>query len=208
MLVVFAGCYILGAIPFGLIVGKVIRGVDIRDFGSGNIGASNVLRTLGKGPAFLVFVLDTGKGLAAMVVCRALGLDPWLCVIGAMLSILGHTYSVFLKFEGGKGVATSLGVIIGMDWHIAAIAFVGWVLLVGITRYISVASIIASLSVPLQMIFWKSMNVPLAYQVLASVAALAIVAKHKSNVQRLVSGTESRIGQRVDLETSESKEPA
>lgn len=195
-------CYIIGAIPFGLIVGKLVKGIDIRDFGSGNIGASNVMRTLGAGWALVVFVLDTAKGLVPVLVCsNVLGLPPWIVVVGAMLSILGHTFSLFINFKGGKGVATSLGVIIGLDWRIALIAFSGWVLIVSITRYISVASVIASMSVPLQMIFWKSMNVPIAYQVLASVAAIAIVLKHISNFKRLLNGTENKVGQKVKVET-------
>lgn len=195
------GCYIVGAIPFGLIIGKLVKGIDIRDFGSGNIGASNVMRTLGKGWALLVFVLDTAKGLVPVLVCaNVLGLPPRFVVAGALLSIVGHTFSVFINFKGGKGVATSLGVIIGLDWRIAAIAFGGWILIVAITRYISVASVIASVSVPLQMYFWKSMNVPRAYQALAAVAAIAIVLKHISNFKRLLNGTESKIGQKVKIE--------
>ena len=195
--VALAACYLAGAIPFGLVVGLVTRGIDIRKFGSGNIGASNVLRTLGIGPALLVFALDTAKGLFAVLLCGWLGLNHYWVVAGALLSVFGHTFSCFLNFRGGKGVATSLGVIIGLNWVIASIAFGLWLLIVAVTRYISVASIIASLSVPLQMVFWKSMHVPAAYQALAGVAALAIVVKHRSNVGRLLSGTEPRIGQRV-----------
>ena len=196
-------CYIVGAVPFGLIIGKITRGVDIRDFGSGNIGASNVLRTLGLGPGICVMVLDTAKGLGAVVLCEQLGLSHWWIVSGALLSVLGHSFSVFLKFRGGKGVATSLGVIIGLNWAIAAVAFTGWVALVAITRYISVASIVAALSVPIQMILWKSQKVPVQYQLLAGVAALAIVLKHTSNIKRLASGTEARFGQRVDVSKNE-----
>lgn len=197
------GCYLAGAIPFGLIIGKTLRGIDIRDFGSGNIGASNVLRTLGTGPALLVFFFDTVKGLAAVLVCRKLFGDAspgsyWV-VAGALASVLGHSFSVFLRFKGGKGVATSLGVIIGLNWVIALIAFVGWGVLVAATRYISVASIVAAVSVPLQMVFWRSMHVPVAYQALAGVAALVIVIKHKSNIKRLLNGTETRIGQKVNV---------
>ena len=190
-------CYAMGAIPFGVIIGKLTRGIDIRDFGSGNIGASNVLRILGTGPAVMVFFFDTAKGLAAVVLMNALRLGPYWVVAGAMLSVLGHTFSVFLNFKGGKGVATSLGVIVGLNPVIAAIAFGLWVFLVAVTRYISIASIVATISVPLEMIFWKSMNVPVPYQVLASVAALAILLKHTSNVKRLLNGTEARVGQKV-----------
>jgi len=162
-----------------------------------------VLRTLGLGPGICVMVLDTAKGLGAVVLCEQLGLSHWWIVSGALLSVLGHSFSVFLKFRGGKGVATSLGVIIGLNWAIAAVAFTGWVALVAITRYISVASIVAALSVPIQMILWKSQKVPVQYQLLAGVAALAIVLKHTSNIKRLASGTEARFGQRVDVSKNE-----
>jgi len=193
------GCYVFGAIPFGLMVGKITRGIDIRDFGSGNIGASNVLRTLGPGPALLVFVLDTVKGWGAVVLCKELGLGEYWVIAGALLSVLGHTFSVFLRFKGGKGVATSLGVIIGLNPVIAAIALGIWFMVLGISRYISVASILAAISVPVQMVFWRKMNVPVAYQILAGIAALAILAKHIPNMKRLAQGVEPRIGESVDL---------
>lgn len=191
--------YFLGAIPFGLLVGKVAKGIDIRDFGSGNIGATNVLRTLGPGLAFVVFLLDTAKGLAAVLICRWLGLDPWWVVAGALLAVLGHTFSVFLRFRGGKGVATSLGVIVGLDPVIAGITFALWLIIAAVTRYISVASILAAVSVPLQMIFWHARVVPLPYQLLACAAALTIVLKHKSNIGRLRRGVEAKLGQKVDV---------
>lgn len=198
-LLLFA-CYILGSVPIGLIIGKITRGIDIRNFGSGNIGASNVLRTLGIGWGIIVFVLDTLKGFIPVYACQELELSPWLIVIGGMLCICGHNCSVFLRFKGGKGVSSSLGMIIGLNPVIAAIAFALWCLIVLITRYISVASVIAALSVPIQMILWKSMDVPFAYKVIGVIAALAIVVKHKSNFKRLLDGTESKIGQKVKVE--------
>ncbi len=192
-------CYILGAIPFGLIIGKVTRGIDIRDFGSGNIGATNVLRTLGLGPALFVFFFDTVKGLAAVLLCRMLHMDPWLIVTGGVLSIIGHSFSVFLKFQGGKGVATSLGMIIGLHPTIAGIAFVAWLLIGAISRYISLASIIAAISVPVMMFLWNPPVHP-AYRIIAVIAATLIVVKHRSNITRLMNGTESRLGQRVKVD--------
>lgn len=207
-LLILVACYLMGSIPFGLIIGKITRGIDIRDFGSGNIGATNVMRTLGVGPAILVFFFDTIKGVAAVLLCNIIGLNPYLISLGALLCVFGHTFSIFLKFKGGKGVATSLGVIIGLNPVIAGIAFGLWAALGLVTRYISVASIVASLSVPLMMIFWKSMpirytyeiQVPVEFQILASIAATAIVLKHIPNIKRLVNGTESKIGQKVNID--------
>lgn len=199
-------CYILGAIPYGVIIGKIARGIDIRDYGSGNIGASNVLRTLGPGPALAVFFFDTIKGFAAVVLCKELGLNDYLVVAGGILSIIGHSFSVFLRFRGGKGVATSLGMIIGLDPLIAGITFVIWVAVVGITRYISLASIIAPLAVVGMMVLWTSRDVPVPYQVVTAVAALLILARHRSNMSRLLSGTETKIGQKVHLESKEGED--
>jgi glycerol-3-phosphate acyltransferase PlsY len=193
-------CYLLGAIPFGLIVGKVTRGIDIRDFGSGNIGFSNVLRTLGFGPGLAVFFFDTAKGLAAVVICRRLEMSEYLVVTGGILSIVGHSFSVFLRFQGGKGVATSLGMITGLNPIIAGIAFGLWLLLVAVTRIISVASIVAAVSVPVMMFFWRTPPVHPAYRAIAVVATMLIIVKHASNVKRLFAGTEARIGQRVKVD--------
>ncbi|MDO8585737.1 MAG: glycerol-3-phosphate 1-O-acyltransferase PlsY [Armatimonadota bacterium] len=195
----FVACYLLGAVPIGLLVGKVY-GIDIRRHGSGNIGASNVLRMLGRGPAAVVFVGDTLKGLLAVRICMALfPHDPLLVVAGGLLCVFGHNCSVFLRFQGGKGVATSLGVVIGIHPLIAAITFALWVSLVGIWRYISVASIVASISVSVQM--WLSdvifdRPVPREYLAFAIAAALFILIKHRSNVARLRAGCEPKFGQK------------
>jgi len=204
--IAFAMCYLMGAIPFGLIIGKLTRGIDIRDFGSGNIGASNVLRTLGVGPAILVFVFDTLKGTGAVLLCSAVGMDPYLVVAGGMTSVLGHTFSCFLGFRGGKGVATSLGVIVGLNWLIAAIALGIWAVIVAATRYISLGSIVATAAVPLMMFFWDAMDVPEAYRLFAAIAAVLIIVKHRSNVARLISGAETRIGQKVDTSPGAASE--
>ena len=180
-----------------------LRGIDIRQHGSGNIGATNVLRILGVGPAIVVFALDAAKGYAAVAICDAMGFGQYIVVAGALLSIIGHTYSVFINFRGGKAVSTSLGVIIGLNWLIAATAFGIWCVLVAITRYVSVGSILAALSVPAMMIFWRAQNVPVAYQGLATLAALAIAVKHHSNIKRLLAGTEPKIGQKVEIREEE-----
>jgi len=194
--------YLIGSIPVGLIVGKLVKGIDIRRYGSGNIGATNVLRTLGIGPAIVVFVCDTLKGLGPVLLCKYMFNDPLLAVSAGIVSILGHNFSLFLRFQGGKGVATSLGVMIGIHPTIAAIAFGVWLIVVGITRYISVASIITAVTVPLQM--WLSgplLRKPVEREYLAFgiIAAAFIVAKHKSNIARLRAGTEAKIGQKASV---------
>jgi acyl phosphate:glycerol-3-phosphate acyltransferase len=199
-------CYLLGAIPFGVIIGKITRGIDIRDYGSGNIGFSNVLRTLGPGPGLAVFFFDTAKGFAAVVLCERLKMSEQLVVTGGILSIVGHSFSIFLRFQGGKGVATSLGMITGLNPLIAGIAFVMWLTLVALTRIISIASIVSAISVPTMMFLWKSQHVPFPYQVVAVMATALIVVKHRSNIRRLMNGTESKVGQRVKIEPKEGED--
>jgi glycerol-3-phosphate acyltransferase PlsY len=186
-----------------VIIGKLTRGIDIRDYGSGNIGASNVLRTLGLGPALLVMFFDTIKGFGAVLLCKQLHLgpivEPYVVLAGGLLSVAGHSFSVFLHFKGGKGVATSLGVIFGLNATIALIALGLWLALVASVRIISVASIVATLSVPAQMLLWKSMDVPRPYQVFACLAAAGIVLKHVPNMKRLAKGTEPRVGHRISI---------
>ncbi|MGQ9455940.1 MAG: glycerol-3-phosphate 1-O-acyltransferase PlsY [Armatimonadota bacterium] len=193
------GCYIIGAIPFGLITGKLLKGIDIRNFGSGNIGATNVYRTLGPSPALLVFALDVAKGFLAVLICKSVSSNEWYIISGGLLSVIGHTYSVFLKFAGGRGVATALGVITGLTPHIALFALSIWIVIVAITRYISLASIIAALCVPILMIVWHPTRVPIAYIILASIAALFIVLRHIPNIKRLATGKEPKFAQRIEL---------
>ena len=200
-------CYLIGSIPFGLLAGWLFKKVDIREFGSGNIGATNVLRTLGPGPAFLVFLLDTAKGYVAVLISETfVPNSPGIVVAGALLGVAGHNFSIFLKFHGGKGVATTLGVILGLNLTAGLIGLGVWILFVGITRYISIASIVAAITVPTVMHFWTALHVPVIYQLTAVVAALAILIKHRPNVKRLLDGTESRVGQRVKM-PSDSEEP-
>jgi acyl phosphate:glycerol-3-phosphate acyltransferase len=199
-------CYLLGSIPIGLIVGRMVRGIDIRQYGSGNIGASNVLRMLGRGPAAVVFIGDTLKGLAPVLVCRALFHNPLLTVTAGLLSLVGHNCSIFLKFRGGKGVATSLGVVIGIHPIIAAIAFSIWVILLATWRYISIASIFAAASVSLMMWLsgvWLNKPVPMEYRAFAVAAGLFILVKHRSNIARLRAGSEPKIGQTVKMEDTQ-----
>ncbi len=203
MVIAWVACYVLGAAPFGWIIAKLLKGIDIREVGSGNIGATNVYRTLGPGPGIAVFALDTLKGLVAVLLCEKLGLTDWLVVVGALLAVVGHSYSVFLRFKGGKAVATSLGVIIGLSPPVAAIIFPLWLILVFVTRYVSVASIIAAVSVALLMFTASYIgidNPPLSYKILGLLAALAIITKHRSNIRRLMDGTEPRIGRKPETE--------
>ena len=193
--------YILGSFPAGYLVAK-LAGVDIRELGSGNIGATNVTRVLGKKFGYPVFAFDLAKGLAsvelARMVARAAQLSAEyvdLCaVIGAIFSVIGHSYSIWLGFRGGKGVATSLGALLAINWVSALIACGVWVLVFFITGYVSLASIAAVIALPATigiMLFSKEPTSPVLLYFSLCLAAIVIV-RHRANLSRLLKGTEPR----------------
>ncbi len=180
--------YLLGSIPFALIAGK-LHGVDLREAGSGNLGATNVFRTLGRTAGVAVMVLDIAKGAAAVLVAVALTNNPWP-LAAAALAILGHVFPVWTHFKGGKGVAVGAGAMIGLVPSASGVLLVLWILLVVFTRYVSVASIVAALAAaPLAYVF----GAPWSYVVFIALAGLFVIYKHRENIVRLVHGDESRI---------------
>ena len=192
--VVILLCYLFGSIPFGLIAGKLVKGIDIRNVGSGNIGATNVLRAVGPIPALIVFLLDVFKGAGAVLLCRYLGMNEYLIVLGGIAALVGHTCSVFLGFKGGKGVATLLGLVIGINPIMVAVALGIWIIVVAITRYVSLGSIIASLTTSIIICFIKLHPI---YKIVFLLVSLFVVIKHKDNIKRLINGTENKIGNKV-----------
>lgn len=215
--------YLCGAIPFGLLVGRM-KGVDVRTQGSGNIGATNVGRVLGRGYGLLVFALDLLKGLIPVVMFwqwweAEVQKVPWafffpndICfwiflywVLVATACILGHMFPVYLKFKGGKGVATSLGVLLGIYPYFtvpALIAFGLWIVLTGITRYVSLGSMVAAVAFPIIFAIaahsrsetWGTTQHLWPMYVFSIVVAALVVYRHRGNLQRLLAGTESKIG--------------
>lgn len=195
LLTVLSG-YLLGSIPFGLLVGR-LNGIDIRQHGSGNIGATNVLRTLGKKWGYITFALDVLKGVLAVVLVHLLplpeaaGFTPVILKIASGLAcIAGHNFPVWLKFKGGKGVATTGGVLVALLPLAALVAVAAWVITFYTTRYVSVASIVAAIAIPVAVWCIERQVDPLFIFSLV-VAALGIW-RHRANIQRLLAGTESR----------------
>nr|WP_309721384.1 glycerol-3-phosphate 1-O-acyltransferase PlsY [Armatimonas sp.] len=181
--------FLFGAIPFGLVIGK-LKGVDLRTKGSGNIGASNAMRELGKPLGALVFMLDTLKGWLPVFAAHQLGFSPeWLVGVG-LAAVFGHIYSPFMRFKGGKGVATALGVLLGLDWRVALIAFGIFIVVVAVTDYISVGSI--SAAVAQAALFWVFAD-PLPMKLFGAVVGLFVIVRHHSNIQRLLKGEENRL---------------
>ncbi|MGP1406887.1 glycerol-3-phosphate 1-O-acyltransferase PlsY [Selenomonas sp.] len=182
--------YLLGSVPNGLILCRAIWHIDIREHGSRNIGATNVYRTLGKGPGAVVFLLDFLKGFLGVYIAMLLVGTPLAMVIGGIAAILGHSASVFLRFKGGKGVATGLGVIAMLMPAVTGIVFFAWLGIVFVTRYVSLGSIVGAALVP---IFAFLFAYPTEYLAFGVLAAVLVIVRHHTNITRLLNGTESKI---------------
>lgn len=205
IIVVAVGSYLLGSIPSGYITGR-FAGVDVRKHGSGNIGATNVLRVLGKKFGYVVFFCDALKGLLA--VCGAVSIanqfatsqshSDWFGILAALMCVLGHTFPVWLGFKGGKGVATSAGVMLGLAPIATIVAVFVWIIVFETTRYVSVASVVGAVALPTAIgVLLKlqlSTSVPIFYS--AIVLATVVCWRHRSNLTRLVRGTEQRFTRR------------
>ena len=182
--------YLLGSVPNGLILCHAVWHIDIREHGSRNIGATNVYRTLGKGPGAVVFLLDFLKGFLGVYIAMLLVGTPLAMVIGGIAAILGHSASVFLRFKGGKGVATGLGVIAMLMPAVTGIVFFAWLGIVFVTRYVSLGSIVGAALVP---IFAFLFAYPTEYLAFGVLAAVLVIVRHHTNITRLLNGTESKI---------------
>ncbi|MCI0488195.1 MAG: glycerol-3-phosphate 1-O-acyltransferase PlsY [Blastocatellia bacterium] len=197
--------YILGSIPFGYLLVKYVftGGEDIRRVGSGGTGATNVTRRAGKGAGALTLALDAAKGAGAVTLMRTAVADDYLWIgAAAIAAILGHIFPVFLKFRGGKGVATGMGVFAAVAPYPALAALALWAAVVYLTRYVSLGSIVATLSLPLWMLLfygWLRPDPDLrALLVIGFVGGAIVVAKHHENIGRLMRGTENRLGARIN----------
>jgi glycerol-3-phosphate acyltransferase PlsY len=186
--------YLIGSIPVGFLVARVAGGIDIRGKGSGNIGATNVLRTLGPIPAVLTLLGDIAKGYVAVRAAEVLGPEPAWGAAGALLAIVGNCWPVFLRFKGGKGVATALGAFLALTPAAVAVAAMVWIVLVAAFRYVSLACILGSMSLAVGA--WILGYAP-TYAGTAGCAAALIAWRHHENVRRLLSGTERRLGDRA-----------
>lgn len=186
--------YLLGSIPFGLVLTRAAGLGDVRDIGSGNIGATNVLRTGNKGIAALTLLLDLLKGTAAVLIGHAIGALGSVAILASLVAglaaFIGHTYPVWLGFKGGKGVATYIGILLGLNWP-GALAFCSvWLLVAILSRYSSLSAIIAAVVTPI----WLLTVGDYATAILAALLSVLLIYKHRANIHRLVAGEEPRIG--------------
>jgi glycerol-3-phosphate acyltransferase PlsY len=201
--------YLCGSIPTGYWMGKLLKGIDIREHGSKSTGATNVLRTLGKVPALAVLLIDLLKGVAAVAFARGLyslpaviattpaAIDlgtwlPWAIATAALMAILGHSRSIWIQFTGGKSAATGLGVLLAMSWQVGLGVAISFCVVLAVSRIVSLSSIVAAVAaIVLMGIFHQ----PIAFLLMAIVGATHVILRHKANIQRLSAGAEPRIGQ-------------
>ncbi|OYD17298.1 acyl-phosphate glycerol 3-phosphate acyltransferase [candidate division WOR-3 bacterium JGI_Cruoil_03_44_89] len=185
--------YLLGSIPFGFLIARV-KGIDIRKVGSGNIGFTNVLRTCGVVPGVLTCILDVLKGFLPTYIFSHVGASAQLCgILAGASAMLGHIFSAWLKFKGGKGVATGLGVFLALAPQAILIAAASWGIAIAITRIVSVGSITSGVVLPVASFILYG-NTPVSY--FALFAGLISIFKHKQNIKRLIAGKEPRLGRR------------
>ncbi|MCA8065422.1 glycerol-3-phosphate 1-O-acyltransferase PlsY [Burkholderia sp. AU38729] len=201
--------YLCGSIPTGYWLGKLLRGIDIRDHGSKSTGATNVLRTLGKLPALVVLLIDVLKGVAAVAFARWLysqpalivaapaSVDlgvwlPWIITVAALIAMLGHGRSIWIQFTGGKSAATGLGVLLAMSWQVGVGVAISFGIVLAVSRIVSLSSISAAVAAIVLMVIFHQ---PAAYLLMAIAGATYLILRHKANIQRLLSGKEPRLGQ-------------
>ena len=198
--------YLMGSLPFGLLMTKLVRGIDVRRYGSGSTGMTNVMRTIGVVPALVVLALDAGKGVAAVFLARYFEAGLAVEATAALAALIGHNWSVFIRFQGGKGIATGVGALCALSPVAGLIALAVGVPTITLSRYVSLGSIAGSttgaIAVPILAMADPSMplGVPsYAYAIYTSIGVPLIVLKHRSNVARLLKGQERKLGQSVPL---------
>ncbi len=187
---IFIVGYIVGSILFGDILSR-LKGVDIRKIGSGNVGATNVKRALGKKYGFLVFILDMLKGFLPVLASKYAYIDDWELILVSLAPVLGHIFPVFYKFRGGKGVATSFGVLLAISPTAALICFVIWITVLYLSKYVSLASMVAVFS---SIIVLPILGYTLPYSLLGLCISILVIYAHRSNIKRLIEGVEHKVG--------------
>ena len=194
LLILFLG-YLFGSFPSGYLAGRIAKGIDIRSLGSGSTGATNVLRHIGKRAAIAVFLLDVFKGVLSILIAKHLLLnDSWLVAIG-LSTLIGHIWPVWLKWRGGKAVATGLGIFLGLSWQVGLATLGIFILMIVIFRIVSLASISAALALPLLMFLsFENSFISLPFLLISLLAMALVIWRHRDNIVRLIKGTEPKIG--------------
>ena len=186
--------YLIGSISFAYYICSKFYSIDIRQYGSGNPGSTNVLRVLGAKPALIVFVADLLKGLITVSIGRLIGGEN-LALLAAIAVVVGHDWSIFLNFKGGKGIATSLGVVIGVFPKVAPILIIVGISVIFISRYVSLGSITTATLLPILLIIFKY---PAKHIIIGLIIGAIAVYRHRDNIERLLAGKENKLGQKVN----------
>jgi glycerol-3-phosphate acyltransferase PlsY len=187
------GGYLAGSIPFAVLVSRVMALPDPRTYGSKNIGATNVLRSGNRLAALLTLMGDAMKGWAAVLVAAALGASQELLAVTGLAAFVGHVFPVWLRFHGGKGVATAAGVLIALDWRMGVSVIVVWIVVAAASRYSSLGALVAAIAAPAAAWYFFGPGTVLAA---VAVMSLVLIARHHANIRKLVRGEESRIGEK------------
>lgn len=205
--------YLLGSVPAGYLAGRWLRGIDIRQHGSGSTGATNVLRVIGKGPALAVFLVDVLKGTAAVLLAKLLlahdslagtaagttaswSIDSWVVAAG-LAALAGHIWPLWLGWRGGKAVATALGMLLGLAWPVGLACFGVFLTVLSLSRIVSLSSVVAAVALPVLMLAWfrdQGLGLRWPYLVLALLTSALVIWRHRSNLERLLQGSEPRLG--------------
>ena len=192
--------YLIGSIPFGVIIGRLTRGIDVRDYGSGSMGMANVLRTVGARAGVFVFLADVAKGAVAVALAWPIfgslsDMFAWGQVAGGAAAIIGHSWPIYIGFRGGRGVTTGFGALLVMSWPVGLICFAIFLAVVSLSRYVSLGSMLAGLAVLAAMIPFIVFDLaPFAYLVFGLIAVSIVIFRHRGNIRRLLSGIEPKIG--------------
>lgn len=186
--------YLLGSLSFSILIAKWVKGIDIRNYGSGNAGATNTLRVLGKGPGIAVFLLDIAKGIVAVIIGIYVGDGDWAPALCGLAAIAGHNWPVWFGFKGGKGIATTVGVMVTLAFLPTLVAGLIAILTIAVTRFVSLGSLLFALCVPI--FLWSFGDEPQSYVWASLVICLLAFVRHRSNIVKLAQGRENKLGAR------------
>ena len=189
--------YLIGSFPSGYLYAKNLKGIDLRSVGSGSTGATNVLRNVGKWPALIVFVLDVLKGVIAVKIAYYFLTANIFQVLAGLAAITGHIWPIWLKGKGGKAVATGLGIFIALSWKVGLASFGTFLLVISLTKIVSISSITAAFILPIYMfIYIGNLNHP--FTIFSLIVAIIVIFKHRSNIKRILKGEEPKISKKID----------
>ena len=188
-------CYLLGSIPSGYLLGKWFKGIDLREVGSGSTGTTNVLRNVGRLPAFIVFTIDVLKGAAAVLIAKFLELNDWVQVFAGLAAIFGHIWSIWINGKGGKAVATGFGMFLGLNFTVGLASLGIFLLMITFSKIVSLSSLVATTTLPILMILTKG---SISYITISIIALIIIFWRHRDNIKRLISGKEPNLKSKID----------